>query len=243
MKTKFTFILAATLAVFTMQSCVLPQNVVKLQPERDNGKWRYGQQFVADSLKGVIYEIGYEQLRDNRYWFDFSVTNRSNMPILIDPATFKCQAFDGSGNPLTEKKVAAVDPEAEILELEMELAKTEAREVNQIGLSVLAASVDVASGIAAATDDDPYNNHARTHLYHDVRVARAENAFEAESLSDVMHAWKSSTLRITTLEPNYAIQGKVFFPAFRKAAYIKLYLPVDNENIEMRFNQIQFPVR
>ena len=243
MKSKFTFIVAAALAFLTMQSCVAPQNVVKLQPEKENGKWCYGQQFVADSLKGIIYEVGYEQLRDNRYWFDFSVTNRSNMPILIDPATFSCQAFNGSGKPLTEKKVAAIDPEAEILELEMELAKTEAREVNHVGLSLLAVSMDVASGIAAATDENPHNNHVRTHLFHDVQAARAENAFEAESLKDVMDAWKSSTIRKTTLEPNYPIQGKVFFPVFREAAYIKLYLPVDNEDVEMRFRQIQFPVK
>jgi len=243
MKTKFTLPLAFVLIQFTMQSCFSPQNIVKLEPEKEAGKWRYGQQFVTDSLNGIVYEVGYEQLRDNLYWFDFNITNRSNIPILIDPATISCRAFDGFKNPNTEKRVYAIDPESEILALEKELAITEAREVNHVGLSLLAASVDIASGVAVATDENPHNNHMHTHLFHEVQRARVENEFKAGSLDEMMDAWKNSTIRKTTLEPNYQIQGKVFLPAFREAAYIKLYLPVDEKNIELSFKQIQYPVK
>lgn len=241
MKTKITLPFVFILSLFTLQSCFSPQNIVKLEPEKEGGKWRYGQHFVADSLYGVIYEVGFERLHNERYWFDFNIVNRSNMPAMVDPADFYCQAFDGNMQPLTEK-VRAINPEKEILEAEMELSKIEAREANQIGLSLLAAGVDVASGIAVATDDNPHNNFMRTHLYHDVQARRAAETFEAENLNDVMNAWKSSTIRKTTLETNYSMQGKVFFPAFREATYIKLYLPVDNQYVELRFKQMQFPV-
>lgn len=243
MKTKTTFIIAAASAILALQSCQSPRNIVKLHPEKENVKWRYGQQFVADSLNGIVYEVGYEQLRDNRYWFDFSITNRSNIPILIDPTDFYCQAFDEDMQPLTEEKVSAIDPETEILETEMELSKIEAREVNQIGFSFLAAGIDVASGIAVATDNNPHNNHMRTHLYHHALAANAHNAFESENLAEIMDSWKSSTIRKTTLETNYSMQGKVFFPAFREAAFVKLYLPVDNDEMEMEFKQVQYPVK
>jgi len=241
MKTKFTLPFVFILSLFTLQSCFSPQNIVKLEPEKENGKWRYGQHFVADSLNGVIYETGFERLHNERYWFDFNIINRSNMPVMIDPADFYCQAFDGNMQPLTEK-VHAFDPEKEILEAEMELSKIEASEANHIGLSLLAAGVDVATGIAVATDDNPHNNHMRTHLYHHSLATRAHNTFESENLNEVMEAWKSSTIRKTTLETNYSMQGKVFFPAFREAAFITLYLPVDNNYVELRFKQIQFPV-
>jgi len=242
MNSKITLFLVSTLAVLSLQSCFSPQNVVKLQPEKENVKWRYGQQFIADSLNGVIYEVGFEQFRDNRYWFDFNITNWSNMSVMVDPSDFYCQAFDGNMEPLTEK-MAAINPEEEILEAEKELSKIEAHEANQIGLSLLAAGVDVATGIAVATDDNPHNNHMRTHLYHHSLATREHNAFQSENLAEVMDAWKSSTIRKTTLEPNYAIQGKVFFPAFRDASYIKMYLPVDDKNIELNFKQVQIPVQ
>jgi hypothetical protein len=243
MNSKITLSLITILAILSLQSCFSPQSVVKLQPEKENVKWRHGQQFISDSLNGIIYEVGYDQLNDNRYWFDFSITNQSNMPILIDPAHFECQALDGTKNPVTEYPVAAIDPESEILRLEKKLSKAEAREANHIGLSLLAASVDLASGIAVATDENPHNDHMHTNLFYDVQASRAENEFKTQNLNEMMDAWKSSTIRKTTLDPNFEIKGKVFFPAFRDASYLKLYLPVDEKNIEMDFKQIQIPVK
>jgi len=242
MKTNFTSVAVFALSLLVFQSCFSPKNVVRLQPEKDEVKWRYGQQFVSDSLYGVIYEVGFEQLKDNKYWFDINVTNYSNLPVLIDPADFYIQAYSGNNELLTENKVKAVDPENEILELEKELSKNEAREMNQIGFTVLAATADIATGIAVATDDNPHNNHLRTHLYHHALAADAHLSFQSQNLNEVMDSWKSSTIRKTTLESNYSMQGKVFFPAFREAAFIKLYLPVDSLFLELDYKQIQFPV-
>lgn len=239
MKSKFTLITAFFLSLFLFQSCFSPQNIVRLQPEKDNIKWLYGQQFVSDSLYGIIYEVGFEQLKENKYWFDFNITNYSNMPILIDPAAFYIQACNRNNQPLTENKISAVDPEKEILTLEKQLSKNKAREMNHIGLTVLAATADIAAGIAVATDDNPHNNHMRTHLYHHAIATGTHHAFHSQSLNEVMESWKSSTIRKTTLEPNYKMQGKVFFPTFREAAYIKLYLPVDSQYIEIRYKQVQ----
>jgi hypothetical protein len=242
MKTNFTSIAVFVLSLLVFQSCFSPKNVVRLQPEKEEIKWRYGQQFVADSIYGVIYEVGFDQLKDNKYWFDFNITNYSNLPVLIDPTEFYIQAFGGNNELLTESKVKAIDPENEILELEKELSKNEARELNHIGFTVLAATADIATGIAVATDGNPHNNHLRTHLYHHALATEAHHSFHSQNLNEVMDSWKSSTIRKTTLESNFSMQGKVFFPAFREAAFIKLYLPVDSQFIEINFKQIKFPV-
>jgi hypothetical protein len=242
MKTNFTSIAVFVLSLFVLQSCFSPKNIIRLQPEKDDVKWRYGQQFVSDSLYGVIYEVGFEQLKDNKYWFDFNITNYSNLPVLIDPAGFYIQAFKSNEEPLTEYKVKAIDPETEILEFEKELSKNEARELNQIGFTVLAATADIATGIAVAIDDNPHNNHLRTHLFHHALAADAHLSFQSQNLSEVMDSWKSSTIRKTTLESNYSMQGKVFFPAFREAAYVTLFLPVDSLFLELDYKQIQIPV-
>lgn len=242
MKSKFTFYVFIVSTLLLTQSCFSPRNVIRLQPEKEDVKWRYGQQFVADSLYGVIYEVGFEQLKDNRYWFDFNIVNRSNLPVLINPAEFFLQAYDGKKQPITETRLKAIDPENEILEMEKQLSKNEAREMNNIGFTVLAATADIATGIAVATDDNPHNNHMRTHLYHHAIATNAHQSFQSQSLNEVMDSWKSTTIRKTTLESNYSMQGKVFFPAVREAAYLKLYLPVDSQFVEINYKQIQFPV-
>lgn len=242
MKTNFTFISALFLILFLFQSCFSPQNVVRLNPEKENVTWLYGQPFVSDSLNGIIYEVGFDHMNGNRYLFDFSVTNRSNLPILIDPGLFYIQGFDGKMQPLTDSKVAAIDPESEILEIEKEISRKEAKELNHITAGVVAATVDLTTGIALATDDNPNNDHLRTHLSHHSMAMAAHDSHEIMSLDQIKEAWKSSTVRKTTLRPHYNMKGKVFFPAFTEAVYIKLYLPVDEEFLEMGYQQVQFPV-
>lgn len=243
MKVKVAIPSVLFIGVFILQSCFTPQHVIRLKPENDNGTWIYGQQFVSDSIDGVIYEIAFDQVADGRYWFDFTVTNLSNLPVMVDPVNFYMQVFDGRKNPLTENKIRAVDPENEILELEKQISRMDARQLNQAGYGILAATVDVATGIAALTDDNPYNDHERTYLVNDVMAIAAETECQLQSINDIKEAWKSTVIRKTTLPGNYNMKGKVFFPVFRNAIYVNLYLPVDDKYMEIGFMQLQFPVR
>lgn len=247
MKIKFTFTVVFIVSLFVFQSCFTPQNVIRLQPENENVNWLYGQQFVSDSINGVIYEVGFSQMTGGQYWFDFNITNRSNLSILIDPAYFYIQPLDARMQPLTENRVAAIDPENEILEIEKQISRNDAHEMNQIGIGLVAATVDVATAVAVAVDDNPHNNHLRTHLTHHAMAAAAhdaaDNAFQVQSLNEVKEAWETSTIRKTTLNSNYTMKGKVFFPAFRDAVHIRLYLPVDDQFIELGYKQIQFPAK
>ncbi len=241
MKTKSTLFVLVIFSIILSQSCSVSKNILKLQPEdKDNGKWLYGQQFIADSINGIIYETSFERCQDEQYWFNFTVTNRSNLPILIDPMEFRLQAYDGYHKLVKES--FALNPENEILDIEISLAKANAREANHLGLSLLAASIDIATGIATATDDNPDNDFLRTNIFEATQVGREVNAFYTDDLKTMKDSWENSTIRKTTLEPNYNIQGKVFFPAVREASYIKLLLPVDTNFVELSFIQLQFPV-
>ncbi|MEZ5106336.1 MAG: hypothetical protein R2757_17675 [Draconibacterium sp.] len=243
MKTRFTLPFLFILSAVLLQSCSAPKNIIKLQPEAENiGRWLYGQHYVADSLNGVIYEVGFERCENEQYWFDFTVTNCSNLPVLINPSEFKLQAFDGKHELLSNENITALDPEAEILSLDKSLAKANAREANHVGLSLLAAGIDVATGIATATDENPHNDGLRTYFFEGVQVGREVNASVSQDIKTLKNEWENSTIRKTTLDPNYNIQGKVFFPAVRSAIYIKLLLPVDSEYVEINFAQLQIPV-
>lgn len=243
MKTNSTFPIFIFLAFVLLQSCTGSNKILKLQPDNTSSeKWICGQRFIADSINGVVYDVGFERCVDNQYWFDFTISNCSNLPIVIDPNEFQLKAYDHSRNQINETKIYALNPEEEITGLEKSLAKANAHEANHFALSLLAVGVDVATGIITATDENPHNDWFRTHLYEEVQIGREVNAFMTEDLKSKKDAWENSTIRKTTLEPNYNIQGKVFFPAVRNASYIKLLLPVDSSFVGINLKQLQIPV-
>ena len=238
--------LLVILLAFMLPSCYAPRNIVKLQPSKEPTRWLQGQAFVGDSLYGISYEIGFDKIENGQYLFDFHITNRSNMPILVDPANFYYCPYDGSMNPLEPEKVAAIDPESELTYIDKELSKNEAQRRSQFGVSLMAIGADIASGIIIASDDNPHNDMVRMPIAEGVHAAIAasavDNEFETEDLNDLRQAWSSSTIRKTTLSSNYRMYGKVFFPASPGAAYIRLYVPVDDELIAFTFQQLQIPV-
>ncbi|WP_430971874.1 hypothetical protein [Sunxiuqinia rutila] len=239
MKTKLAFSFIAFIALIFFQSCSTPQAIIKLQPEREEVKWLFGQSFVVDSLYGIIYEVGFNRTINDQYWFDFHITNRSNMPILIDPVNFAYMAYDSLLNVKTPNPVQAIDPEEELLAIDQELSSNKARAKNHLGISILAAGVDIATGVATLSDDNPHNDYLRTDMYGAVQAGAVENAIETDNLNVLREEWASSTIRRTTLESNYSMHGKVFFKALPSASFIKLLLPVDDQQIEMTFKQVQ----
>lgn len=239
MKTKLTLIAFIGIIFLLFQSCSTPQSILKLEPQQKDVKWLFGQSFTTDSLYGIIYEVGFDRVVNNQYWFDFHITNRSNMPILIDPVNFSYVALDSLNNAQTIAPVAAIDPERKILKIDKELSQNEAQAKSQLGISLFAAGVDIATGIAVLSDDNPKNDNLRTHLLYDTQADAADNAMETQNLNQLREEWSSSTIRRTTLDCNYSMFGKVFFNATPNAKYIKLRLPVDDQMIEMTFKQVK----
>nr|MBD3622524.1 hypothetical protein [Sunxiuqinia sp.] len=239
MKTKLTPLTILIFTLILLYSCSAPRNIIKLEPETESVKWLFGQSFAVDSLYGIIYEVGFDRLVGDEYWFDFHITNRSNLPILIDPVDFAYEAYDSLMNTQTSEPIKAINPEDEILSIDKELSHNEAREKNHLGLSLFAAGVDIATGVATLSDDNPNNDHWRTHLFADTQAGAIENDMETQNLNVLRDEWSSTTIRKTTLESNYSMHGKVFFKAITSAAFIKLLLPVDDRTIEMSFKQTQ----
>lgn len=240
MKTKLTIV--CIFALLALQSCFSPKSLLKLEPANSTTRWLYGQPFAQDSLNGIIYELAFDCVHENNYLFDFNITNRSNIPILIDPVAFYYIPLNDSLQAVQSENIYAIDPEYELLELDKELSRTEARRKNSFALSLVAASVDVATAAITATDDNPHNDFLRTDMFSAVQAGNADNAFRAADLRDLRNSWSQSTIRKTTLDPNFSMKGKVFFPYFPKAAYIQFYLPVDDQQLDIIFKQKYIPV-
>lgn len=237
----------SAIAFVSLLSCSAPKNVIRLQPDREPDKWLFGQAIISDSLYGVHYEVGFDRIENNRYLFDFHITNGSNLPILIDPTTFYCQPYDSAMSPLTNDKIAAINPEDEILELDKELSRNQARQKNNLGVTLAAVGIGMATAIITNTDENPHNDYLgleiADELTDEVRISKAEDKLEAMDLNELRDTWTASTIRKTTLNSNFAMHGKVLFPAFPQATYLSIMVPVDSETLTFTFRQVQHSPR
>ncbi len=247
MNARVPFFIMAILTSLLIQSCHAPANLVKLKPNEEPDKWFYGQALIRDSVYGVEYEVGFDKFNNNQYFFDFHIANHSNMPILIDPVQFYYIPYDPQMKPLIPEKVTAKDPEQEIFEIEKHLSRNEARRRNQIGISLVAIGADIATGIIVASDDRPNNDLLHrvvadgVHL--GIAASGAANENETIDLNELRESWESAAIRKTTLDCTYYMHGKVVFPATPDAAFVRIYVPVDDKWLEFNFAQVKLPAK
>lgn len=247
MKTKSKFsamkqisIILFCLSAIVLTNCSAPKNIIRLKPQSEKTSWFYGQEFTGDSVFGIIAKVAFDEVDQPWYKFDVEITNRSNMDYLVDPAQIFMVPMNGKNESLNGDTIFAVDPESKIMELDRSLAINSSHQKNALGLSLLAAGIDITTGIAVMSDDNPQNDNLRTDLLPLAIASGADNKFEALDLNELRDTWKSTTLRKTTLEKGFAIHGKVLIPVSPNASYIQLNIPVDNDLIRINFMQVKF---
>lgn len=228
------------ICLIILSSCSAPKNIIRLKPQSEKTSWFYGQEFTGDSVFGIIAKVAFDEVDQPWYKFDVEIINRSNMSYLVDPAVIYMVPMNGKNEPLNGDTIYAVDPESKIMELDRNLAVNSSHQKNALGLSLLAAGIDIATGIAVMSDDNPRNDNLRTDLLPLAIASGADNKFEALDLNELRDTWKSTTLRKTTLEKGYSIHGKVLVPISPDASYIQLNIPVDNDRIRINFMQVKF---
>lgn len=225
------------LILIILASCSAQRQLISLKPQSEQTSWFYGQEYTGDSVFGIIAKVAFDEIDDSWYLFDVEITNRSNMPYTVDPAQIFCVPLNGMLAPMEGGPLYAVDPEVKIKELEKSIAINKNRQKNQLGLTLLAAGIDIATGVVVMTDHNPRNDFFRTDLLPAAIAQGQENRFEAIDLNELRETWRSTTIRKTTLASGYAIHGKLLVPIATNAAYIQLNIPVDNDTIRINFMQ------
>lgn len=227
------------LLLLIIAGCSGPRSMISLKPQSEQTSWFYGQEFTSDSVFGIIAKVAFDEINHPWYLFDVEITNRSNMPYLVDPAQIFCLPLNVMHAPLSGDTLYAVDPEVKIKELEKSIAINKNRQKNQLGLTLLAAGIDIATTVIVNTDHNPRNDYFRTDLLPAAIAQGQENKFEAIDLNELRETWKSTTIRKTNLESGYAIHGKVLVPLSPNASYVQMHIPVDNDTIRINFIQVK----
>ena len=242
-------ILFPVLASILLASCATPKAVVRMKPVSENVRWNYGQAYASDTVMGIVAEAAFENSTPDYNVFNVSVINNSNMDYLVDPATFRIENI--TVDPANPVAIKAIDPETILLNIDKKISQNEADAKNaKVGVAIAAGAL-IATSVALVVTDN--NNHDQHHRHREadpnllvtapIIIDGANNYDPGDYVSSIdrqRELWANATIRKTTLESGYKIEGKVFFPRFVSPGFYNLIIPVDQENISIQFVQLNF---
>lgn len=235
---------------FLFASCATPRTIVRMSPVSEQVKWNFGQAYASDTVAGVYVEAAFDKATKEYAIFDITILNGSNMSYLVEPESFVLDAI--VHDSILESHTNAVDPEIMLLSIDKKISQNEADAKNaKVGAAIatgaLVATAVVVS-VAAGSDIEPRYHHHYRSVDPDLFLApiilnAATNDIPADYLSSddqYRDVWANITIRKTTLEPGYQMQGKVFFPRNENPGTYVLKLPVDDGAISIPFKQLNY---
>ncbi|MHC1704530.1 MAG: hypothetical protein AB9846_11530 [Tenuifilaceae bacterium] len=242
----------------TLTSCFSAKPVIRVNPEETQTTWEKGKEYVSYKKGEYEAHLSYHGSNNQYLIFDVDVVNKNGEEFLVAPENIKIYTgkWDNSKQAVIydNTPIRAIDPEMELLKIDMANSKAEASMKNAQIAAVAICAVAVPLSIAASISDINNSNSSdysvsNTELVDaGVNIALGATAItqisqEAEiiSLNDNQYTWKEASLRKTTLSPGYSIRGLVFFPIpdiqVRK---ILIEVPTPNENISFKYNIVLY---
>ena len=155
MKPAIVVVLIASLLI----SACAPAPVYRLYAsESAKTIWQDGREVFTAERNGMIVSLMYARHQGEEVLFDVEIQNKRNQPIHINPGEFYMNGSAANQINTTEKtfgSVGALDPEKEMLRLEVDRERREAN--RKTGTAIAIATVVlliVAIAIMASNDDD-----------------------------------------------------------------------------------------
>lgn len=211
--------LAGLLVALLLASGCTPRLVHRLDaPDPDVGVWRDGEQARTARADGVEAELAYVRSTPDDHALWVRVTNVSGDTLLVDPALFVGTAYQAvrqaEARDPTGRAYAALDPEAQLLEVDIEASRRDARARTRQGLAAVSAGL-VAAAVVVDAPDTPDEEAAVADAAYTVEVEMADATAERYAVADARAAGRAyweGVLRRTTLPPDTYIDGLVHVP-------------------------------
>ena len=240
-----------------LTSCYTPLPVIRVKPEETKTTWDKGKEYVG--YKKGDYEVysSYNGNTEKYLIFDIEIVNTNGDDILVEPENFSMYTgnFDNQKQEISYSliPIKAIDPELELLNIDLAYSKTEANRKNSqvVATAILGAAIplsivaSIADGNNSNYVERPINQLNNSDLV-DAGVNLAlgativNDAVQSDkiiSLNDEEYKWKETSLRKTTLSAGYSIRGLVYFPLpSTEIKKIRLDIPVGNDNVTIQYN-------
>lgn len=230
-----TFLVA--IALFT--SCI-PAPIIRMQAtEGQHNEWNYGKQVVVNSADGYEGRVFFDTYTKKHLIFDVEIINRGKDTVLVSPENFYLVEDPNDA----AFKHFALNPEAEILNMEIKRSRDEA---NSKTVALVAGTAVVAGAIALAASDNNFTSSGNSNDDIDlvpftyININPVVPAVVASALPPDQAFWEDFSLRKTTVPPGYKVTGKVVFQRFDEARSFELRLPIDQSEVVVGFIQQVF---
>ena len=251
--------LIITIAILTtLTSCFSPKPVLRFKAEETNSTWDKGKEYI--SYKKGNYEVhtSYYGNNDKYIMFNIEIVNNNGEEFLVAPENIKL--YTGSWDNVKQitsyntNPISAIDPEMELLKIDLESSKAEAASKNAgiAAVVIFAAAIPLAIIASKSDAENTSSNYNESNISNTelvgagVDIAFGANAINHDvqkekiiSMNDSKYTWETSSLRKTTLSPGYSIRGLVFFPIpdinLRK---VRVDVPVPSGVINIKYDYL-----
>ncbi|MCB8964460.1 MAG: hypothetical protein H6536_05395 [Bacteroidales bacterium] len=139
--------------------------MVRITPQATKTTWEHGKEVVSYQKSDFIVHCAYHGTDASFVIFDIEVINNSPDDYLVAPENFVMYPDSGKWDPITNQTVyaafpvRAMNPEDQLLKLDLQQSATEASMKNQqtaaAVLAIAAVPVIIASAVADANDTEP----------------------------------------------------------------------------------------
>jgi hypothetical protein len=203
---------------------------MRFKPEETQTTWDKGKEFVSYKKGEYEVHVSYYGSNEKYIMFDVEVVNNKGVEFLVAPENIKLYTGKWDNNTqiviYNNVPTSAIDPEMELLKIEMENSKAEASRKNgniaaavifaaAIPLAIVASNSDVNninSGNSNTISNSDIVNTGVNVAFASTAINDINNENKIISLNDNQKTWETASLRKTTLSPGYSISGLIFFP-------------------------------
>jgi hypothetical protein len=236
---------AALLAALT--GC-MPSYYITLHPPAGAARWDNGQELVVAAADSVEVRMSVAATAPAYVEFFVTVRNTSARPVLVAPEQFFALVdFPATKNaPGGQLRIGAEDPELALHTLNQQTDHHDRKSTGVSALELLSTvnnvAQDLSSGKRKETEAE-YN--ARKAAYASemdgYEEKRYNHALQADRLRYQTQFLEETRLRKTTVEPGYALEGRVRFRAWSPGAnHLRLVVPVAGRELTGDFVQTTY---
>jgi hypothetical protein len=233
------------LLAITLGGCVTAQPIVRLSPRAPASEvaWLAGVPIVGKSGQHSRVAVAFAREAEGKIGLRVEVQNRGEKNLLLDSRNFSyriCHRVAEKGETCG-KRFLVVDPEAEILAMEIQRRREQAANANEETFHTAMALLSLTGQIASAASGDHHaSNHASANTNYFLNQAKAATANEQYQMSAFELArsnWELHAFRKTTTPPGQAVAGLVFVDRDPRASAVMLYATIDDEFYSFPFDQ------
>jgi hypothetical protein len=237
----------ALLAALVLLPACTPSPVYRLSADdADVSYWDAGRAYLYAESDSVAVEVSYEVTTEQGHVFDVGFANRGAHAIVVDPAQIWAQMLDRSEVEMDEP-LAALDPEAIVLDLDLEASRRDASNRTAMlvegigaGVSLAAATVEIAAADEPGEAADASLRYAvdETARVARIHVEQVDHALDQEAIAGDRNWWANAALRRSTLLPGQAVRGWVLVSLDERAGWLDLVVELTGDTAaHFRFQQ------